>query len=344
MREENHTRHMGDFDDIVAGQGLAGTLLALALEKRGRRVLVVDPGHVGAASLVATGLLNPVTGMRLSPTAGSETLIPTAIATFREIESCLGVAFFHEAPLFRAYENEAERTLKARREREPGSAHWFGPDLAPGEAHPGVNDPLGGFMILGGGRVDLPVLLAAARAHFAAEGRLVVGRVSPAEVVPGRDGVRWRDRAAKRFFFCEGAAVRANPWFSDLAWQPAKGEFITVETRGFTGPDFAVKRGVWAIPLGGGRWRVGSNYEWEKLDETPTEAVRETLLAGFAKAFRGAGDLAVSDHRAGIRPAAKGSRPVVGPHPKHPALWVFNGFGAKGCTWAPHYAEAVAGM
>ncbi|HIV04190.1 MAG TPA: FAD-binding oxidoreductase, partial [Candidatus Spyradosoma merdigallinarum] len=46
-------------DFVVVGQGLAGTLLALELEKRGRRVLVVDDGWKTAASRAAAGVLNP---------------------------------------------------------------------------------------------------------------------------------------------------------------------------------------------------------------------------------------------------------------------------------------------
>lgn len=333
---------MREFDDIVAGQGLAGTLLALALERRGRRVLVVDDDHRGASSLVAAGLINPVTGMRLTPTAGADTLIPKATATFREIEARFGQKLFHEIPLYRAYENEGERILKSKRAADPAQAQWFGPDLAPGEAHASLADPLGGFMILGGGWVDLPALLAVTRAHFAAEGRLVSAKLDPASVVPSTGGVTWGEVSARRLFFCEGAAVRFNPWFAELGWQPAKGEFITCEAPALAGPTFAVKHGVQAIPLGDGRWRVGSNYEWEKLDETPTEHVRTMLLAGFLKLFQTPPETAVVEHRAGIRPAAKGAKPIVGAHPKHPSLLVFNGFGAKGCTWIPAYAEAMA--
>ncbi len=331
-----------DFDDIVAGQGLAGSLLALALERRGRRVLVVDDGHRGAASLVAAGLVNPVTGMRLTPTAGIESFLPKAVAVYRELEARFGEPLYHELAMYRAYENECERVLKARRAGEPAQARWFGPDLAPGEAHASLRNPLGGFMIRGGGWVDLPALLRVVRTHFMNQGRLVAERLDPAAVEPLAGGVCWRQVRARRVFFCEGAAVRFNPWFADLGWQPAKGEFITCEAPGFDGPPFAVKHGVQAIPLGGGRWRVGSNYEWEKLDETPTAAVRDTLLAVFEKLFVRAPAATVVDHRAGIRPAAKGAKPVVGAHPKHPSLLVFNGFGAKGCTWIPAYAEAMA--
>lgn len=346
-------------DVIVVGGGLAGTLLALELERRGRRVLLVDDDLRDAATPVAAGLLNPVTGMRLSPTPGAALLIPAAIETFRSLEQKFGRTIFRALPLFRAYSNEAERDLKRRRAAEPDAARWFGDEVAPEAVHPALHAPLGGFMIVGGGWVDLPALLAGAREHFTqadappapgAPGEsppgvtLLTTRFDHAgvEILKKGAGVRWRGVTAKHLVFAEGAGVRANPWFRDLAWQPAKGEFITCETDLAGGPDFALKIGLMAIPLGDGRWRVGSNYEWEKLDTAPTPAVRDMLLAGFAKMFRTPPRATVVTHLAGVRPAAKGARPIVGRHPDHPALHVFNGFGAKGCTWTPAYAREYA--
>src|SRR6478609_7832556 len=99
-------------DIIIVGQGLAGTLLALELEKLGRRVRIIDDHHRDAASPVAAGLINPVTGMRLSPTAGAAELIPFAISTFRALELKFGVPLYRDMAVFRAYENAEEIALK----------------------------------------------------------------------------------------------------------------------------------------------------------------------------------------------------------------------------------------
>lgn len=339
---------MGETDIIIVGQGLAGTLLSLELEKLGRSVLIIDDNHRDAASPVAAGLINPVTGMRLSPTAGAADLIPFAISTFRALEQKLGRSFYRDLDVFRAYENADEIALKAKRAADPAHARWFGPDIALGAVHPALNAPLGGFMILGGGRVDMPSLLAAAREYFvgpAGKARLLSEPVAHADLVilPNGDGVSYRGVTAKHIVFAEGAAVKKNPWFGDLAWQPAKGEFITCEMGPDDDlPDCALKIGLSAIPLGGGRRMVGSNYEWNTLDTTPTPAVREALFAGFERMFRHPVKAVIVEHRAGIRPAARGAKPIVGPHPDFPALHVFNGFGAKGCTWAPTFARDYA--
>lgn len=363
----NSNFRMTDPDILIVGQGLAGTLLALELEKLGRRVLVIDDHHRDAASPVAAGLINPVTGMRLAPTAAAAELIPFAVSTFRALEKKLGRSFYRDMPVFRAYENTDEIALKAKRATDPAHARWFGEEIAPDAVHTALNAPLGGFMIVGGGRVDLPAFLEAAKAYFVGSELARVGSPVDSEtrasslpterialrsepfvhadlvILPGGAGVRYRDISAKHIVFAEGAAVKNNPWFGDLAWQPAKGEFITCEMGPEDDlPDFALKIGLSAIPIGGGRRMVGSNYEWNNLDTTPTPAVREVLFAGFERMFRRPVKAVVVEHRAGIRPAARGAKPIVGPHHEFPALHVFNGFGAKGCTWAPTFARDYA--
>jgi glycine oxidase len=358
---------MIEADVIIVGQGLAGTLLALELEKLGRSVIIIDDNHRDAASPVAAGLINPVTGMRLSPTAGAAELIPFAISTFRTLEQKFGRSLYRDMDVFRAYENAEEIAMKAKRAADPACARWFGDEISPEAVHPALNAPLGGFMIVGGGRVDLPALLEVAREYFVGSELARVAETNDAPtrasslptakirlrsepfahadlvILPDGAGVRYRDIVAKHIVFAEGAAVKTNPWFGDLAWQPAKGEFITCDMGPDDDlPDCALKIGLSAIPLGGGRRMVGSNYEWNTLDTTPTPAVREALIAGFERMFRHPVKAVVIEHRAGIRPAARGAKPIVGPHSEFPVMHVFNGFGAKGCTWAPTFARDYA--
>ncbi|MBQ8723678.1 MAG: FAD-dependent oxidoreductase, partial [Opitutales bacterium] len=109
----------------IVGQGLAGTLLALELEKRGRKVLVIDDGWKTAASQVAAGVLNPVTGMRIVKTLGADDLVPAAKRVYAALGERFGETFFHETPFYRFYTSEHEREVKAKREQNPEYEGWL---------------------------------------------------------------------------------------------------------------------------------------------------------------------------------------------------------------------------
>jgi glycine/D-amino acid oxidase-like deaminating enzyme len=49
----------------------------------------------------------------------------------------------------------------------------------------------------------------------------------------------------------------------------------------------------------------------------------------------------VLGQQAGIRPSGKDRRPIMGLHPRHPALGLFNGLGTKGCSLAPYMAHLL---
>ena len=59
---------MQKIEVLIVGQGLAGSLLALELEKRGRKIHVVDNNPSTSSSKVAAGLYNPITGRKMTKT------------------------------------------------------------------------------------------------------------------------------------------------------------------------------------------------------------------------------------------------------------------------------------
>ena len=336
-------------DFVVVGQGLAGTLLALELERRGRRVLVADDGWRTAASRVAAGVLNPVTGMRIVKTLGADDLLPAAKRVYSALGERFGETFFREVPFYRFYSSEHEREIKAKRAADPEYAGWISEDVPAGTLCGGaLADRLGGFFVHRAGWLDIPKLLDCARAEWRSRGVLLEENFDYGDVEISCAGTRWRGRDVRGgIIFCEGFRVRENPWFSHLKWQPAKGEFVELELAGTENFQSQILKGnVVAIPLGGARWRVGTNYDRETLDTVPTPEVAERLRRAFSAMFvKLPSAEAVPQlvaHRAGVRPAVQGALPKVGAHEKFPKLFLFNGFGSKGVTWIPLYAERFA--
>src|SRR5690606_14778084 len=140
---------------------------------------------------------NPITGRRLVKSWRIDTLRPIARAMYRELEDALSVPLWREMRVRRLFADEREKRVLAEK-------HARG-DLAPFVAAADES----GFWIRDAARVDLPALLAKARARWVAMGRWRAESV---------DLARERDRHAL-VIDCRGAATARGEPFAFVPWE-----------------------------------------------------------------------------------------------------------------------------
>lgn len=305
-------------DVLIAGQGLAGTLLAWELERAGISFAVADAGQRAAASWAAAGILNPITGRRLVRSWRYETLRPAAAAVFRELEAELGVPLWREMRLRRRFADERERAVAARK-------------LAAGELAPYVESAdAAGLWLREAARVDLPALLAVARARWAGQGRLREERVNLGEAA--------QDHAL--VVDCTGRAAAEPGAFAFVPWEFSKGEILEIAAEGLVA-DVIVNDGHWIVPVGDGVAWVGATHEPGGRDARVSAAAREKLT-GWAGGLLDGRRFTVVGQRSGVRVNLPDRRPVAGRHPQHERLGLCGGLAAKGTLWAPFLARQWA--
>lgn len=312
---------------LIVGQGLAGTALGLSLEAAGVEFAIASDGHARAASRVAAGLVNPVTGQRWVKTAAVDEALPFARERYEAWGSELGVALWHPLRLTRLYRDSAERDLVRGK-------------IARGELAPFATDAgERGATIGGAAWVDLPALLAAAAARWRARGVLRERVVEDAALGIDASGMEWGGETFSAAVLCTGSGALGRGRFAFAPFATAKGEMIAV--RGATlARDAAWSRGTWMIGGEAGTARVGATYERGCEDDALTAAARERLRAE-AEAMNGA-PLEVVGQSSGVRLALADRLPVVGWHPLQRRLGIFGGLGSKGTLWAPRLAHAWA--
>ncbi|MDH5785581.1 MAG: FAD-binding oxidoreductase [Chromatiales bacterium] len=332
---------MAQLDYLIIGQGLAGSLLAWRLMQRGCRVVVVDNGYRNSSSIVAAGLINPVTGKRLAKTVGVDHYLPEARACYRELGQLLGEELLLDKPMLRLFHSEQEREQWQRRREETGYHPYLG-EIVEADALPAplVASHGGGWQRQTAYLRTMPVLHGL-RDWLEGQGGYLQGDFHYDELRLTGTGVAWREIEACGVIFCEGYRARENPWFGWLPFQPAKGEFLTLRSDAPL-PDLIINSGRWLMPRGNGLYRAGASYDHQQLDESPSGEAREMLLAALTTFLSPAPEFEVVAQQAGVRPTTSDRHPFVGAHPQQPQLMICNGFGSKGSLLIPwHVARFV---
>ncbi|UHG90617.1 NAD(P)/FAD-dependent oxidoreductase [Spirosoma oryzicola] len=326
-------------DFLLIGQGVAGSALAWTLDQRGCSVLLADDPTLPAASAVAAGIVNPLTGRKLVRTWKADELFPFLHQFYAGIEEQLGVHFFHPKTIYRPFRSLAEQkeylAIVADPQIQPYASKATNDSLYTDY----INNPFGGLEVTQSGWVDLIELSRIIKGYFIRKNQYYEGHVSVSDLKITDEGVEWKDIKIKKVIFCDGVQGRENPLFDWLPYNPVKGQILTVMVDRYPITSI-VNQGVFILPIRNGLLRIGATYSWHDLDWQTTDDGRSFLESKVQAVLKTPYEIV--NQQAGIRPSSKDRRPFVGMHPAHPAIGIFGGMGTKGVSLAPYLAEQFA--
>ncbi|MGZ5190287.1 MAG: NAD(P)/FAD-dependent oxidoreductase, partial [Flavisolibacter sp.] len=187
--------------------------------------------------------------------------------------------------------------------------------------------------------VNVQLLLACWRKELLERKMILDEKFDIKELTTAEDHVSFHNITAQKIIFCEGSAGIENPWFKLLPYAPNKGEALIIECEGLTNQHI-FKKGLMLAPLPvQNLYWIGSNYQWEFLDDQPSETFYNhavhVLNGWLKKPYR------VLFHKAAVRPATLERRPFVGLHPHAQQVGILNGMGTKGTSLAPFFAQQL---
>ncbi len=323
---------MHKVDYILIGQGLAGSCLALELMRRKKTFIVMDKPQTHSASRVAAGLFNPITGRTNQPTWRAAEIFKLLIEFYREAEIATDAKFLNLVPIYRPFLSRQEQ------HKWPTESQTWISSLSQTSRFPeSINNPFGGIEIQSSGFLDAKIFVESVRKILLSHGKLMEELFIHDQLATGEQ-VRYKDIAASCIIFCDGTEALSNPLFNWCPIIKLKGELLTVLA---TLPsEVIINRGVFAVPCHTpNTFTIGSTYH---RDPTPghTETGVKELLAAAGKLFKA--NLAIAGENWGHRPTTIDRRPLLGAHPKHKNIIIFNGLGTKGVSLAPFFAVHLA--
>ena len=147
--------------------------------------------------------------------------------------------------------------------------------------------------------------------------------------------VIYKSISAQKIIFCEGHRLTNNPFFNYLPLMRTKGELMTVKLDGLNVEEL-IKSNITLLPLGDDIYKVGATFNWDDKDEISSVKGREELLAKL-KELVDINPIVINQY-AGLRPTVKDRRALLGSHPDHENMLVFNGLGTRGLLMSPYLA------
>ncbi|MHA8056106.1 NAD(P)/FAD-dependent oxidoreductase [Aquirufa nivalisilvae] len=309
---------------LLVGQGLAGTILAHTLDQASVPFFMVDaPKTFFTSSYAAGGIFNPVTGRKLEKTWLVEELFGYLFPFYASLEKTLDCSFFHPMPLFRPYANEEMKSWLLERKEAIHNEYLCWEDK--------------GVWVEKAGWLDVESLLTYSKRYFQSKKLIKEIAINPSiDLTIFDDEVHFQGQAYACVVFCEGYhAQQHNPFFGHLNFLPAKGELMKIRSQE-PSSDYILNKNGFLLPLGNHEFKVGATYRWDDFSNQASTSAQLDLRAKL-KTF-GINEYQEIEMSAGVRPATQDRRPLVGFHP-HLPLAIFNGFGSKGVSLSPYFAQ-----
>ena len=320
-------------DYLIVGSGLAGLMLCEQLRSRGKSFLVVS-NTSQQASIVASGLYNPVVLKRFNMAWNADRHVPVALSTYKKLENYLGINVDDQRPIYRIFNSIEEQNNWFLAADKPKLQQFLVPKIIENN-NPNVRAPFGYGEVKFTGRVDTKLLLEAYRNDLKSKD-LFIEETFDYSALELNHEVNCKEITAKKLIFAEGFGIKQNPFFNKLPLEGTKGELLVIHAPDLK-LDVILKSSVFIIPIGDEQYLVGSTYAWNDYSNKPTESAKNEILEKLQKVI--SCSYKVVHQRAGIRPTVADRRPLVGQHKVHKNLYVLNGLGSRGVLIAPSVAK-----
>jgi len=323
------------FDYLIVGSGLSGVMLCEALRKRGKTFKVIS-NKSQQASIVASGLYNPVVLKRFNKAWDAEKHLPVAMSAYEELELFLGIKIDYKLPIYRLFSSIAEQNnWIIASDKIPLKPYLISNIKI--NTNQNIYAPYGYGEVKNTGRIDTKLLLES-YSNVLNNEKLISHESFEYDKLKISKKIVYKGIESENIIFSEGFGVRQNPFFNYLPIEGTKGELIIINAPKLNS-EVIIKSSVFIIPIGKNNYLVGSTYAWDDFNNDPTLNAKNKLLNKLDKLvlcpYR------VVYQRAGIRPTVIDRRPLVGQHKSHENLYILNGLGSRGVLIAPTVANAL---
>jgi len=319
-------------DFIIVGGGISGICAAFELKKKNKKFIIFNDSQLTGASKIAAGIYNPLLPKHIKIAYNAGVIYPNINQFYTQLENFVKIKFHFHTPIYYIFSSMAEQNNWAIALQNEKFKPFGNIENKPLKD---INCPYGYLKINFSGRVDTKLLTESVHKKLQLEQMLLDEHFEIEQLIYHKDFIEYKTIKAKNILFCQGCFATHK-----LKLKPAKGEILTLspieENYNY---DCIPQQGVFLAPTNNNNFKTGSTFEWQNIDNKPTEKGKTEILDKLKQWHLGRFE--IIDHEAGIRPSSYDRRPLVGKIPNTTNAYILNGMGSKGIALAPYYAAML---
>jgi len=324
------------YDYFVVGSGLAGICFSETAIQNNKSVFVFGNPQK-SSSHVAAGIFNAVILKRFTLTDQAQTQIDLLREFYPKIETKLGIKFLYYLPIYRKLTSLEEQNNFILISDRPLFQNFLSSEIL-FPKHDVIDAPFGFGKVKQTGYVDTAVLIDSYTTYLKSKKKFYEDWFDYSQIKITNDYVFYKGKKAKNIVFCEGMMLKKNPFFQKLPLDGAKGELLVIEAKDLK-IDFLLNAGLFILPIGNHKYKVGATYNWIDKTDQPTIEAKKELVTKLKKIITC--EFNVIEHLAGVRPTVRDRKPLVGQHHLYRNMYLLNGLGTRGVMLAPYLAKKL---
>jgi glycine oxidase len=318
---------------LIVGGGIAGISLAHELSSRNLDFFVLDSG-INHSSRIAAGIINPVVFRRMALSWRIEELLPKALTFYHELEKEFSCSLIHKIPIRRAFAHQQEIDLWTKKLGEESHQNFLKEINEDDINNNTINHAFGTGVVKESYWIDTKVLVDKYHEKLKKKGKLIAETFDYSQI--DINNCVYKGKRYSKIIFAQGYHGLENPLFSYLPLQATKGELLTIKNETLSQKE-SYNYKCFVLPVGNGEFKVGATYAWNSPNVELSSEAKDELYQHYSNLIKSAGK--IINHEAGVRPTVLDRRPLLGEHPIHKNLFIYNGLGAKGYLISPKLAQ-----
>ena len=314
---------------LIVGGGIAGGSLALQLMDKGIDVNILDRGE-NHSSVIATGMVNPMVFRRMNLSWRAQEFLPYARRFYLGLEKKFGASFLADLKIRRFFSSEQERGYWQTKQHEDLYKDFLTVHEDFDIPIPNAKSKFGSGLVKSAFWIRSETFMTSLHDYLRLKDVLKI-ETFEAHLFSQKK-LEYEDIKYDAVVFCCGSNNDKIPFFKAAKIQYNRGQILDIQSEELPEKESWNRKGF-ILPIGSNKFKLGATYEWNEPGLNTTKEARDKLEL----VINSITDLSYSvlGQKVGMRPTVSDRRPVLGMHPEHKGLFIFNGLGTKGYMLAP---------